>query len=336
MSETNTARSFWIQEPGRGQIVTEALPPRKAGEVRVRTLFSGVSRGTESLVFRGRVPRSQWETMRAPFQAGSFPAPVKYGYACVGRVEQAPALGEGAALGGRTVFCLHPHQDRFQVPAAAVRAVPASVPPERAVLAANLETAVNACWDAGPRVGDRVVVVGGGVVGLLTAWLCRQVPGVRLTVVDPDPAREETCRALGLPWSPEPPDEAGADLVVHASGNPDGLAAALAAAGTEATVLELSWYGDRAVPAPLGEAFHHRRLTLRSSQVGRLHPERTPRWTHARRLDLALQLLGDPALDALVSGESPFEELPGVMARLSEPSAGVLCHRIRYRDVEPM
>ena len=334
MSETNTARSFWIQEPGRGEIVDETLPPRDAGEVRIRTLFSGVSRGTESLVFRGRVPRSQWEAMRAPFQAGSFPAPVKYGYACVGRVEEAPPHGDGAALAGRTVFCLHPHQDRFQVPATAVRPVPDTVPPERAVLAANLETAVNACWDAGPRVGDRIVVVGGGVVGLLTAWLCRRVPGTRLTVVDPDPAREETCGALGLPWRPDPPEEAGADLVIHASGNPDGLAGALAAAGTEATVVELSWYGDRPVPAPLGEAFHHRRLTLRSSQVGSLPPERSPRWTHARRLDLALELLEDPALDVLVSGESPFEALPGVMARLSEPSAGALCHRIRYRAVE--
>lgn len=342
MSAENTSRAFWIQEPGLGALVEEALPPLAEGRVRVRTLYSGISRGTEALVFRGRVPASQHRAMRCPFQEGDFPGPVKYGYMSVGTVEA--GVGEEArALVGRTVFCLHPHQDRYQVPAAAVTLLPEGLPPGRAVLAANMETAVNGVWDGAPGVGDRIVVVGGGVVGMLAAWLCAGMPGTRVTLMDPNPAREPVARALGIPFAPGPgvvgeerPGQdpgVGADLVLHASGNPAGLADALALAGPEATVVELSWFGDDTVPLPLGEDFHSRRLTLRSSQVGRIPPARAPRWDHPRRMALALALLRDPALDVLVTGESPFHELPGVMERLAADGGDTLCHRIRYPGV---
>ncbi len=329
-TDTNTARAFWVQEPGRGEIVARTLPPRQEGQVRVRARFSGISRGTETLVFRGAVPESQRQAMRAPFQEGDFPGPVKYGYASVGEVVEAPSTEAGRALLGRTVFCLHPHQDRYDVPLAAVRPVPDGVPAARAVLAANLETAVNGTWDAGLGVGDRVVVVGGGVVGLLAAWLAGRIPGTRVTVVDPEPSREEPARTLGLAWRPDPPGTADADVVIHASGHPDGLRDALALAGEEATVVEMSWFGDRTVSLPLGGAFHSRRLTLRSSQVGHLPPARRPRWDHARRMDLALRLLEDPALDVLLSGESEFEALPSLMPRLADGAPETLCHRVRY------
>lgn len=320
-----TARAFWIREPGHGQILCAGLPPRQAGEVRVRALYSGISRGTEALVFRGLVPPSQHAAMRAPFQEGEFPGPVKYGYSSVGVVEEGPD-----GLPGRTVFCLHPHQDRYCVPAEAVHPLPAGVPPPRAVLAANMETAVNVVWDARPAPGDEIVVIGGGVVGLLAASLCRDLPGARVTVVDPNRSREAAAAALGLGYRPRPPDAADADLVIHASGNPDGLRAALEAAGHEATVVEASWYGAAQVPLPLGEAFHVRRLTLRSSQVGHVPPGRAPRWSRRRRLALALSLLADPRLDALLTGESPFEELPAVLAALAAEPGDTLCHRIRY------
>ena len=323
-----TARAFWIREPGHGQILCADLPPRQAGEVRVRALYSGVSRGTEALVFRGQVPPSQHAAMRAPFQEGEFPGPVKYGYSSVGMVEEGPD-----GLRGRTVFCLHPHQDRYCVPAEAVHPLPAGVPPPRAVLAANMETAVNVVWDARPAPGDEIVVIGGGVVGLLAASLCRDLPGARVTVVDPNRSREAAAAALGLGYRPRPPDAADADLVIHASGNPDGLRAALEAAGREATVVEASWYGAAQVPLPLGEAFHARRLTLRSSQVGHVPPGRAPRWSRRRRLDLALSLLADPRLDALLTGESPFEALPAVLAALAGEPGDTLCHRIRYPHV---
>jgi threonine dehydrogenase-like Zn-dependent dehydrogenase len=294
--------------------------------VTVRTLFSGVSRGTESLVFLGRVPESQHDAMRAPFQEGDFPAPVKYGYASVGEVEEGPD-----ELLGACVFCLYPHQDRYVVPAHAVTPLPLGLPPARAVLAANMETAVNAVWDAAPGPGDRIVVIGGGVVGLLIGHLCAALPGAGVTLVDPDPSRAEVARRLGLDYRAGPPESADADLVVHASGHPEGLVDALAAAGQEATVLEVSWFGDRMVPLPLGEAFHQRRLTIRSSQVGRLPPGRVPRWTHARRTALALDLLRDPVLDVLITGETPFSDLPEAMRRLARgDTRGVLCHRVRY------
>ncbi len=334
MSAPSTARSFWIREPGHGEILCAELPPRQAGEVLVRACYSGISRGTEALVFRGAVPPSQHAAMRAPFQAGEFPGPVKYGYSSVGIVEEGPDR-----LRGRTVFCLHPHQDCYCVPAEAVHPVPAGVPASRAVLAANMETAVNVVWDARPAPGDEILVIGGGVVGLLAASLCRDLPGTAVTVVDPNRVRAVAAAALGLAYRPDPPGDGTADLVIHASGHPDGLRAALASAGHEATIVEASWYGMTEVALPLGEAFHARRLTLRSTQVGHVPPDRAPRWSRRRRLALALALLADERLDVLVTGESGFDELPAVLAALTEEPADTLCHRIRYPafgvDVSP-
>ena len=325
-----TARQFWIRSPGHGEIVSSPLGPRDPDDVLVRALYSGVSRGTESLVFRGEVPPSQYQVMRAPFQEGDFPGPVKYGYSSVGEVLEAPDWIDEPSLVGRHVFCLHPHQDLYLVPARAVHVLPGGLPPKRAVLAANIETALNAVWDAQPSAGDRIVVIGGGVVGLLVAWLCRQIPAAQVSLVDVDTSREGVAQSLGVEFTDTAPAGADADFIFHASGNPQGLESALSVAGVEATVVELSWYGTRSVPLPLGEAFHSRRLTLRSSQVGRIPAGRAPRWDHARRLGVALDLLGDERLDVLISGESDFEVFPEVMSRFAEDGRGILCHRIRY------
>jgi NADPH:quinone reductase-like Zn-dependent oxidoreductase len=327
MSAPIIAQQFWIRSPGHGEIRQAALGEPRSGEVLVKARYSGISRGTEALVFGGHVPVSQYDEMRAPFQEGEFPGPVKYGYSSVGEVVDGPTEWHG-----RSVFCLFPHQDHYCVPLSAVAVVPADVPVARAVLAANMETAINVAWDARPAVGDRIVVVGGGVVGLLVAWLCRQMAGVELMVVDPNPARSAVADALGLRCVTEPPVDTEADVVIHASGRPEGLRAALSLAGTEATIVEASWYGTREVPLPLGQRFHSRRLTLRSSQVGRLAPTQAPRWTHGRRLALALTLLRAGELDVLISGESRFDELPTVMAALTEEPGDTLCHRIRYES----
>ncbi|MFJ3247046.1 zinc-binding alcohol dehydrogenase [Streptomyces sp. NPDC086782] len=322
-----SARSFWLTSPGRGEIRPTDLPEPAPGEVVVRALYSGISRGTETLVFRGQVPESQYDAMRAPFQEGDFPGPVKYGYLSVGVVEEGPP-----ELTGRTVFCLHPHQSRYVVPASAVTRVPENVPAGRAVLAGTIETAVNALWDAAPLVGDRIAVVGGGMVGCSVAALLARFPGVRVQLVDADPARAEVAEALGVGFA-SPGDALGdCDLVVHASATEQGLARALELLTPEGTVLELSWYGDRRVALPLGEAFHSRRLVIRSSQVGTVSPARRSSRTYADRLALALDLLADPALDALVTGESAFEELPEVMPRLASGEIPALCHRVRYGD----
>ena len=317
------ALAFWVTAPGRSEIRAEQLPQAGADDAVVRAVYSGVSRGTESLVFAGRVPASEYARMRAPFQAGEFPAPVKYGYASVGVVEQGPA-----ALVGRTVFCLFPHQTRYVVPTTALHPLPAGVPAGRAVLAANLETAINGLWDALPRIGERIAVVGAGTVGCLVAWLAARIPGCRVELIDIDPSRAAIADALGVPFALPARATPDADRVIHASGAPEGLVTALSLAGTEATVVELSWYGDREVRLPLGGAFHARRLTLRSSQVGSLPPSEQPRWTHRRRLELALSLLADTRLDALISGESAFADLPATMPALVAGDA--LCHRIRY------
>ena len=326
MSERDAlSRAFWTTEAGRGELRAQPLAEPSADEVRIRTRFSGISRGSESLVFAGRVPTSEFERMRAPFQQGSFPFPVCYGYASVGEVEAGTP-----ALVGRPVFCLHPHQDRYVVPAAAVVPLPDTVPISRAVLAANLETALNAVWDGTPAPGDRIAVVGGGVVGLLTGALAAGITGTTVTLIDIQARRRQPAEALGMAFAEPENAPVDCDIVFHASGAPSGLETSLECAGMEAAIIEMSWYGDVSVPAPLGAAFHARRLTLRSSQVGHVPPGRRPRWTRRRRLETAVSMLADDRFDVLISGESPFEELPELMPRLAAGEIDALCHRIRY------
>ncbi len=324
-AQTIQARAFWVEAPDRGALREEPLAPPQPGEVLVRTHYSGISRGTESLVFGGRVPPSQHEAMRAPFQCGDFPAPVKYGYASVGEVEQGPA-----ELRGRPVFCLYPHQDCYVAPADAVIPLPEGLPTERAVLAANTETALNVAWDARIGPGDRVCVIGAGVVGCLTAWLAGRIPGTEVTLVDLKPARAGIADRLGVRFATPDQVPGEQDVVIHTSASAAGLRTALACAGLEARVVEASWFGDAAPAVPLGEDFHARRLKLISSQVGQLPADRRVRWTYRRRLGKALDLMRDPALDCLISGESRFEELPALMPRLARSSGEVLCHRIIY------
>ncbi|WP_442881205.1 zinc-dependent alcohol dehydrogenase [Bosea sp. (in: a-proteobacteria)] len=281
------------------------LPSRGPQDCLVRTLWSGISRGTERLVFEGRVPPSEHARMRAPFQEGDFPFPVKYGYCAVGIVEAGPD-----AFPGETVFCLYPHQDRFVVPAARVAVVPKAVPARRAVLAANMETALNAHWDAGSGPADRIVVVGGGVLGLLAAFIGARLPGAQVTLVDIDPGRAALAASLGLDFAPPQDCPGDADLVFHASASAAGLSTAIGAAGFEARIVELSWYGEGAVEAPLGGSFHSKRLQLISSQVGQVSPSRRPRFDYARRTQAALSLLADDRLDALITDEIAFAEAP--------------------------
>jgi NADPH:quinone reductase-like Zn-dependent oxidoreductase len=317
--------AFWLREPGLGEIRSLTLPERVDGEVLVRTVCSGISRGTETLVFRGGVPESQYAVMRAPFQEGDFPGPVKYGYLNVGVVEQ------GARdLLGRTVFCLYPHQSAYLAPASSVFVVPDGVPPARAVLAGTVETAVNALWDAAPLLGDRIAVVGAGMVGCCVARLISRFPGVRVTLVDIDPGRADVADALGVDFALPENADGGCDMVLHASATSAGLQRSIDVLATEGTVVDLSWYGDAEISLSLGGAFHSRRLTIRASQVGMVSGARRTGRTTADRLTLALELLRDNAFDALISGESRFDDLPQVMARLAGGDLPALCHLITY------
>lgn len=316
-------RAFWLREPGLGELRPAELPVPGPDDVVVRALYSAVSRGTEALVFRGGVPTSQHDIMRAPFQEGHFPAPVKYGYLNVGTVESGPPH-----LAGRTVFCLYPHQTRYVVPASAVTVVPDAVPAARAVLAGTVETALNAVWDAMPQVGDRVAVVGAGMVGSSVAGILAGIPATRVQLVDVDPTRAKTAAALGVEFAR--PDEAreGCDLVIHASATEQGLTRALELLRPEGVCVELSWYGDRRVTVPLGEWFHSRRLTIRSSQVGTVSPNRAR--SYAERLETALDLLADPKFDALVTDECRFDDLPAALPKLINREPTSLCLRVTY------
>tara|TARA_R110002012_G_scaffold9587_9_gene44100 strand:- start:550 stop:1533 length:984 start_codon:yes stop_codon:yes gene_type:complete len=325
MSVPEYATAFWVESPVNGELRRETLPAPAHDEVHVRTLYSGISRGTESLVFHGRVPESEYSRMRAPFQTGEFPAPVKYGYCSVGRIEQGPD-----ALLNKTVFCLFPHQDHYVVPASAVLEVPANVPAKRAVLAANMETAINGVWDAEPMLGERICVIGAGVVGALVAYLCAQVPGAEVHLVDINPARRSLAEQLGVGFATPEQAPHDQDCVIHASGHSAGLRQALEWVGNEGRIVEMSWFGEGDVSIPLGGAFHSQRLTLKASQVGQLPPKLRPRWDYQRRLRLALSLLVDDRLDVLISGESDFTALPTLANKLFDRTSTELCHRLCY------
>ncbi|HJS31244.1 MAG TPA: zinc-binding alcohol dehydrogenase [Alphaproteobacteria bacterium] len=327
-NDADTARALWIVGLGRGELRSETLPPVTGNRALVRARASAISRGTEALVIAGRVPESERARMRCPFQAGEFPWPVKYGYASVGVVEAGPS-----ELRGRRVFCLHPHQDRYVVPADAVVALPDAVADERATFAANMETALNGVWDAPPvRRGMRVAVIGAGLVGLFVAWLVARAADARLEVVERDPARADLARTFGLETRAPEMATRGVDLVFHASGHPDGLVLALELSAFEATIIELSWYGDRPVSLPLGGAFHSQRLTLKSSQVGAVAPAMREKRTRAERLAEALALLAEPRFDGLVGERIGFDDLPAAIGRISDAPVTPPGMIVTYRE----
>jgi Zn-dependent alcohol dehydrogenase len=319
----NEARALWTVAANRCELRTETLPEPSADQRLIRTTATGISRGTERLVLMGRVPQSQHATMRCPLQQGDFPFPVKYGYSAVGTVEAT----------GQRVFVLHPHQDRFIAPAAMCIPVPDTVPDSRAILAANMETAVNVLWDAQPLLGERALVIGAGVVGLLAAHLLARIPGLDVTVCDIDARRSAVAESLGARFC-APEDAPGDnDLVIHASADPAGLRRALELCAFEARIIEASWFGTREASLPLGEAFHSKRLRIVSTQVGAVAPALRGRRTHAQRMVLALDLLANPALDALVGPATRFDDLPEAMPRLLNPPPGEappLCPLVTY------
>ena len=321
------ASAFWVESPGHGVIREEALSAVGPDDVLVRTRFTGVSRGTETLVYRGQVPRSQHEAMMCPHQGGDFSFPVKYGYIAVGEIEG------GSGQRGQMVFCLHPHQTRFVVSKTDVVPLPSGLSPGLAVLAPNLETAVTGVWDADIQPTDRVTVIGAGVVGLLVAWRVAREHGVSVELLDINPGRSAVAERLGVALIHPSQASQDRDVIIHASGSESGLQLALGLAGHEGRIIEMSWFGARAVTLALGEAFHSRRLTLRSSQVGSIPKSMQASWTHRTRMEMVLELLAaHPELETLISGESAFEDLPQTMAALAEGQGEVLCHRITYEE----
>ena len=310
------ARAVWFAAPRAVEIRDEPLGRLGPRDVVVRAIASAISHGTELLVYRGQVPRGT--TLDLPTLAGSFDFPIKYGYASVGRVEQV-----GSAVAdlhpGDLAFTLHPHQDVYVVPAALARRLPPELPPERGLFVANLETALNALLDEPVRLGERVVVFGQGVVGLLIGQLARRNGAERVIVVDGYEGRRRLARELGADaaWAPakdladrlrDATDGRGADLVFEASGNPAALQAAIEAVAPHGTVVACSWYGSKPVSLELGGHFHRGRVRIRSSQVGQVDPGLLPRWDRARRSDAVRELLSGLPLDRLVTHRFPLEQ----------------------------
>ena len=322
------ARALWTIAPGIAELRSETLPARAPDQVLARMLASGISRGTERLVLAGKVPENQWGVMRCPLQAGDFPFPVKYGYSAVAHVAEGPA-----ELQGKRVFCLHPHQDFFLAPAAMCSPIPDAVPDHRAVLGANMETALNILWDAEPLPGERALVIGAGVVGLLVAYLLARIPAMAVTIIDPDASRRAIAEKLGVAFAAPEAAPAEQELIIHASANPAGLRQALQCAAFEARIIEASWFGAQEVALPLGEAFHSRRLRLISSQVGAVAPAMRGRRSFGERMAQALGLLADPALEALVGPATSFQDLPQALPALLNPAPGQpapLCPLVTY------
>jgi threonine dehydrogenase-like Zn-dependent dehydrogenase len=322
------ARALWTIAPGIAELRAEALPARAPDQVLARMLASGISRGTERLVLAGKVPENQRGVMRCPLQAGDFPFPVKYGYSGVAYVAEGPA-----ELLDKRVFCLHPHQDIFLASAAMCIPIPDAVPDHRAVLGANMETALNILWDAQPLPGERALVIGAGVVGLLVAYLLARIPAMAVTIIDPDASRRAIAEQFGVTFAAPEAAPTDQELIIHASANPAGLRQALHCAAFEARIIEASWFGDRDVALPLGEAFHSRRLRLISSQVGAVAPAMRGRRSFGDRMAQALGLLADPALDALIGPATSFDQLPEAMPGLLNPAPGQpapLCPLVTY------
>jgi hypothetical protein len=319
------ARSLWYLAPEKVELRSESLKPLKDGEVRVRALFGALSRGTESLVYRGEIPESEYQRMAAPWMGGTFPYPVKYGYCHVGRIEDGPAYWIG-----QLVFALRPHESMYVADLMDVVPLQVGLTPERAVLSANMETALNAVWDASPGPGDQILVVGGGVVGCLIAYLCAGLKGANVTLVDINPERASVATALGVQFALPQNAPTECDVVFHCSASAAGLATAIDAAGEEALVLELSWFGNREISLSLGGAFHSRQIRLQSSQVGHISATRRPRWTHRRRLQAAMGMLIDERLDVLLTHSVDFEDLPHQLPNLLSSKSQALCSLIRY------
>jgi NADPH:quinone reductase-like Zn-dependent oxidoreductase len=327
---TMSARALLYTAARRAELGIVSIPTLTEADnsqayAAVRTRFSGISRGTERLVFSGQLPASEWGRMRCPHQEGSFPFPVKYGYAAVGDVTDGPG-----ALLGQTVFALHPHQDFFVIPAAELVPLPNGLSPRRATLAANMETALNALWDSGASAGQQIVVIGGGIVGCLIAALAGRLPAANVTLIDIQPERAGIAAALGVGFALPSDAPGGADIVFHTSASEAGLRLALGLAGFEARIVEVSWFGEKEATLPLGGAFHSQRLQIISSQVGTVSPALRSRWPHRRRLETALKLLDDARLDVLIADEVAFEDLPDALPRLLASDAPGLATVVRY------
>lgn len=316
--------ALWHTSPEKSEI-KQAASFEISGEIcEIQSLYSLVSTGTERLVATGKIPTGLYNSMQVPYMEGDFSLPVKYGYSLVGEVVKGPLLG-------KTVHLLHPHQDYCKVAAADVFPIPDEVPAVRATLASNLETAVNAVWDSGVSVGDRVAVVGFGIIGSLVARLLAQLPAVSLTILEKDPDRIKMAKSMGFEVSPNENLSTPLDIAFHCSSTAAGLQTCIDTVGLEGKVIELSWYGDKSVELNLGGTFHPQRKVIISSQVSQIPASHQHRWDFRRRKEAVFELLKNPDFDLHTPKTTPFTNLPEVFSEIRKGSSKQLVWIVDYQ-----
>lgn len=321
-------QTVYFVQPHQVACRTETLPPPGEGELLITSYLSAISPGTERLIYQGQITTELPLDDSLADLAGNFEYPFKYGYALVGQVT---ALGPGVSetWQDRLVLAFHPHESHFITRPAAVFPLPANVMPEAAIFLPNLETAVNLVLDGQPLLGERVVILGQGIVGLLTTALLARFPLAELVTVDPQPSRQQQSLAWGanrsLSPSPELAEqlqfEAGADLIYELSGNPVALQAAIDIAGFESRIVVGSWYGKKPVSLDLGHTFHRQRLRLISSQVSTIAPALSGRWTKARRLEVAWRWLPRIQPASLITHRFPVSQVTQAYHLLDQAAA---------------
>ena len=328
------ARRLVYPGPFRAQIVPVQLASLKKGHVLVKAVFGGISRGTESLVFQGKVPQSEWANMRCLHQDGEFEFPVSYGYSLVGSVVET-ANASGRLRVGDRVFVMHPHQNEIVVEEHYCNVLPAGLPDERAVLSANAETALNAIWDAGLTRGDTVAVFGAGVLGLLIAVIAAKRIDSQIVVIDRLDDRRETVERLGLRFL-GPSDEIeyreNFDCIFNTTASGEALQNAINLANFEGRIMEVSWYGNKPVELCLGGRFHSQRLSIISTQVGSVSKQMRPDVSPADRMQLAMAELLDARFDYLLEPPIAFKKLPEAIAGILGENKNALCQLISYTE----
>ena len=315
------ARALFHTAPRSVEIKTVPTPRPAAGEVIVSTQFSGISSGTESLVYRGEVSEDTALDDTIGALGGAFRYPFAYGYACVGK----------AADSGQAVFAFHPHQDIFAARTSDLIPLPA-VDPAPATLFPLVETALQVTLDAGTGYRDRVIVLGAGVLGLLTALLLQR-SGQRPLLAEPQAWRRGLAASLGVPAAaPEELGKQEVSLVIDASGSPDAPASALGMLAHEGTLLVASWFGAKPVVLPLGGAFHRRRLTIRSTQVSTVPARLGATWTRPRRRLEAAELMPELPLSELCTHVFPFTKAADAFRAVDEGTPGLMHAVLRYEQ----
>lgn len=321
------AKALWFRTRGHAEILEERLPRLRPGWCRLHTLFSAISPGTERLVYSGEVPEDLHREMRCPYMGGKFPFPVKYGYSLVGKITEGPEDSIGSV-----VHVLHPHQDQCIVRTEHTFPIPPQVPPSRATLASNLETAVNAIWDSEVTIGEHALIIGFGAVGSLVARLLSFMSGIKLEIVDANPSKIALAEKMGFKACDPGSVSGNFDLAFHASRSSDGLQLAVDRVGFEGRIIELSWYGTNKISLSLGGTFHSQRKAILSSQVATPSRRQRSRWDHARRRSLVFELLERSEFDSHITHSVPFGGLPDIYNKLKAHPTEGLSYLVKYHE----